>query len=101
MKIAHLAEAFGVDVEIHGCGPAHRACMSAIPNTNYYEVGLVGPKVRNYMSPPIYANGYSDQLDGVDKDGSYPVPTGPGLGVDHDWDFITGHTINVHRFNRN
>ncbi len=22
MKIAHLAEAFGIDVEIHACGPA-------------------------------------------------------------------------------
>lgn len=98
MKIAHLAEAFGMDVEIHGCGPAHRACMSAIRNTNYYEVGLVGPKVRNYMSPPIYGDSYSDQLDDVDKDGCYPVPDGPGLGVAHDWDFIKDNTLNVHRF---
>ena len=30
MKIAHLSEAFGLDVELHGCGPAQRACMSAI-----------------------------------------------------------------------
>jgi len=98
MKIAHVAEAFGMDVEVHGCGPAHRACMSAIRNTNFYEVGLVGPKVRNYMSPPIYTNGYSDQLDGVDKDGFYPVPSEPGLGVEHDWDFIGDHIIKVHRF---
>jgi L-alanine-DL-glutamate epimerase-like enolase superfamily enzyme len=98
MKIAHVAEAFGMDVEIHGPGPAHRACMSAVRNTNYYEVGLVGPEVKNYMSPPIYSNGYSDQLEGVDKDGFYPVPSEPGLGVEHDWDFIKEHTINVHRF---
>ncbi|MDA0241640.1 MAG: hypothetical protein O3A84_16670 [Proteobacteria bacterium] len=98
MKIAHLAEAFGMDVEIHGCGPAHRACMSAVRNTNYYEVGLVGPKVANYMSPPIYTNGYSDQLDGVGEDGCYPVPMGPGLGVEYDWDFIGEHTTEVYCF---
>ena len=28
MKIAHMAEAFGIDCEIHACGPAHRAGMS-------------------------------------------------------------------------
>src|SRR5690606_10337559 len=38
MKIAHLAEAFGVDVEIHACGPAHRHCMAATRNTNFYEL---------------------------------------------------------------
>ena len=30
MKIAHLAEAFGLDCEVHCAGPAHRACISAI-----------------------------------------------------------------------
>jgi hypothetical protein len=24
MKTAHLAEALGLDIEVHGCGPAHR-----------------------------------------------------------------------------
>ena len=43
MKIAHLAEALGLDVEIHACGPAHRHCMAAMRNTNFYELALVGP----------------------------------------------------------
>src|SRR5689334_15714260 len=30
MKTAHAAEGFGIDVEIHGCGPAYRHCMAAI-----------------------------------------------------------------------
>ncbi|MGO4740901.1 hypothetical protein AB4099_30515 [Bosea sp. 2KB_26] len=28
---------------------------------------------------------------GVDKDGCFPVPTGPGLGVSYDWDYIRAH----------
>ena len=87
MKIAHVAEAFGVDVEIHACGPAHRHCMAAIRNTNYYELALVGPDTPNAV-PPVYSCGYSDQLDAISSDGTVPVPTGPGLGVTYDWDFI-------------
>ena len=87
MKIHHLAEAFGVDVEVHACGPAHRHVMAATRNSNYYEVALVGPDCPNAV-PPVYACGYSDQLDCIGSDGCVPVPTGPGLGVTYDWDFI-------------
>lgn len=90
MKIAHLAESFGVDVEFHACGPAHRHCMAAVRNTNFYELALVGPGSPNAV-PPVYTCGYSDQLDGVGADGCFPVPTGPGLGVSYDWDFIRKH----------
>ena len=64
MKIAHLAEALGVDVEIHASGPAHRHCMAAIRNTSFYEVALVGPQARNPL-PPVYACDYSDDLEAV------------------------------------
>ena len=97
MKIAHLAEAFGLDVELHAPGPAHRHCMAAIRNTNFYELALVGPKCRNAM-PPVYADAYSDQLDGVGKDSCFPVPDGPGLGVTYDWDFIKRHRTQLHEF---
>ena len=95
MKIAHLAESFGLDVEIHASGPAHRHCMSAIRNTNFYEVALVGPRCSNAM-PPVYACGFSDELDGVGDDGCFPVPEAPGLGVVYDWDFIKRFSTNVH-----
>jgi L-alanine-DL-glutamate epimerase-like enolase superfamily enzyme len=97
MKIAHLAEAFGIDAEIHVCGPAHRACMSAMRNSNYYEVGLVGPDCPNVI-PPVYTCGYSDQLEAVGKDGCFPVPTGPGLGVTYDWNFIAKNRTALHEF---
>ena len=87
MKIAHFAEAIGMDVEIHACGPAHRHCMAAIRNSNFYEVALVGPDTPNAI-PPVYLCGYNDQLDCVDAAGTVPVPTGPGLGVTYDWEFI-------------
>jgi L-alanine-DL-glutamate epimerase-like enolase superfamily enzyme len=97
MKIAHLAESFGLDVEIHASGPAHRHCMAAIRNTNFYEVALVGPKCKNAM-PPVYTDGYSDELDGVGGDGCFTVPDGPGLGVAYDWEFINRNSTKVHVF---
>ena len=88
MKVAHASEGLGLDVEIHGCGPAQRHCMAAIRNTNYYELGLVHPLAAG-TSSPIYAEGYNDdQLDSIDANGHVPVPDGPGLGVTYDWDFI-------------
>ena len=97
MKIAHAAEGFGLDCEIHSAGPAHRPCMSAMRNSNYYELALVGPKIPTIM-PPIYADGYSDASTAVGADGCYPVPTGPGLGVALDWDFIERRRTGYHRF---
>jgi L-alanine-DL-glutamate epimerase-like enolase superfamily enzyme len=90
MKIAHAAEGLGLDVEIHAPGPAHRHCMAAIRNTNYYELGLVHPSVKT-NKPLIYADGYSDALDAVDRFGHVPVPQGPGLGVTLDWDYLRTH----------
>ena len=95
MKIAHLAESFGLDVEIHASGPAHRHCMAAIRNTNFYEVALVGPRCSNAM-PPGYMCGYSDEVDSVGVDGCFPVPDAPGLGVTYDWAFINRNSTNVH-----
>jgi L-alanine-DL-glutamate epimerase-like enolase superfamily enzyme len=99
MKIAHLGEALGIDVELHAVGPAHRACMSAMRNSNFYEIALVSPGAANPL-PPVYADGYSDNLEGVSADGTFPVPTGPGLGVVYDWDFLAAHTTHVHRYGR-
>ena len=62
-----------------------------------HEVALVGPDCPNAM-PPVYACGYSDQLEAVGKDGCFPVPEGPGLGVTYDWDFIGKRRTQVHRF---
>ena len=91
MKIAALAEAHGLDVELHGGDLAHRHCMASIRNTNYYELGLVHPNVQNTKAP-IYADRrWLDELDSVDANGCVDVPEGPGLGVEFDWEFINAH----------
>jgi L-alanine-DL-glutamate epimerase-like enolase superfamily enzyme len=87
MKIVHVAEGFGLDVEFHAPGPAQRHCLAATRNANYYELALVHPEADNPV-PPVYAGGYSDYIDAIDDDGTVPVPEGPGLGVEYDWDFI-------------
>jgi L-alanine-DL-glutamate epimerase-like enolase superfamily enzyme len=89
IKIAHAAEGFGLDAEIHAPGPAHRHLMASIRNTNYYELGLVHPDVRN-AKPPVYTD-FSDDLDAIDENGHVPVPDGPGLGVTIDWDWVAAH----------
>lgn len=92
MKIATFAEALGLDVELHAPGPAQRACMSAIRNSNFYELSMVGPSRGNFNAP-VYACDYSDAFDDVSKDGTFPVPQGPGLGVTYDWDAIEKLTV--------
>jgi L-alanine-DL-glutamate epimerase-like enolase superfamily enzyme len=89
MKIARMAEGFGLDVELHAPGPAQRHCMAAIRNTNYYEIALVHPDCGNFLSrTPAHAGDYSDELDAVDDDGTVPVPDDPGLGVEYDWAYV-------------
>lgn len=97
MKIAHFAESIGMDVQVHACGPAHRACVAALRNTHFYEMALVGPDMPNLV-PPIYKCGYDDQLTGVHSDGTVYVPDGPGLGVDYDWSFIERNKTGIHQF---
>ena len=87
-----LAEAHGLDVEMHGCGPAQRHCMASMRNANYYELTLCAPKIGN-PQPPLYACGYTESPDAVAADGTFPVPDGPGLGVTYDWDFITKNDV--------
>ena len=92
MKIARLAEAFGIDVEFHVGGPSHLHCLSAVRNNNYHEHGLVHPKFDWMIAMGL--KGYTEQ---VDANGKIAVPDGPGLGVEIDWAFITenqtDHTI--------
>ena len=83
MKIAHAAEGFGLDVELHAAGPERRHIMAAMRNTNYYEMGMA-------MNIPV-SDGYRDGHDAVDQNGCVDVPEGPGLGVEYDWDFVRAH----------
>lgn len=100
MKTAHAAEALGIDVEVHASGPAQRHCMAAIRNTNYYELGLLDPSSGNPLHPPVYADGYGEEASSVGADGCVAVPSGPGLGVTYDWDWLYAHEVERKVFRR-
>jgi len=36
----------------------------------------------------VVLNGFGDDLAVIGSDGCVPVPEGPGLGVEYDWDYI-------------
>lgn len=91
LKIFHACESVGLDVETHGPGPVHRHLMSAVRNTNFFELGLVHPLVKTTKAP-IYKD-YSDDLDAIDSDGNVYAPTGDGIGVELDWDWIDAHGV--------
>lgn len=91
MKLAHACEAIGLDIELHGPGPAQRQCMAALRNANYYEMGLVHPMLPGDKPSVLYKDHYHDGLNAIDSSGCVPVPTGPGLGVDIDWDWVSAH----------
>jgi L-alanine-DL-glutamate epimerase-like enolase superfamily enzyme len=57
--------------------------MSAIRNTNYFEKGLLHPKIE-WMAD----QGFLEDVEAIDDEGHVRVPNKPGLGVDIDWDFI-------------
>jgi L-alanine-DL-glutamate epimerase-like enolase superfamily enzyme len=69
--------------------------MAAIRNTNYYEMALVHPKAPSSYDLPIYGAGYRDALEAIDANGHVPVPLGPGLGVEIDWDWVSRHQTAV------
>tara|TARA_B100000519_G_C14190572_1_gene412918 strand:+ start:120 stop:1280 length:1161 start_codon:yes stop_codon:yes gene_type:complete len=98
MKLAHFCDAIGMEVQLHTAGPMHRHLMAAIPNTLFYELGLVRPDGPwNLMQPPIYADDYGDRVENVGSDGCVPVPIGPGLGIEYDWEKLeaweTGRSV--------
>lgn len=64
--------------------------MAAIRNTNYYELGLVHSKTPASNVHGLYID-YSDDLDAIDEGGYVPIPNGPGLGVEIDWDWLQAH----------
>ena len=91
LKLAHAAEAVGIDIEPHGGGPQNLHLMAGVRNANYYEVVWVHPNVPDF-NPPIYKNMNVTRLDCIDSDGMLDVPMGPGLGVEYDWAYIRSHS---------
>jgi L-alanine-DL-glutamate epimerase-like enolase superfamily enzyme len=90
MKIAHLCEAFGMRMEVHGggAGNLHALCAMSIPG-EYYERGLLHPFV-DYDRPQPWLNELADPLD---DEGYVHVSQKPGLGLDINFDYIREHAV--------
>ncbi|MDA1129781.1 MAG: mandelate racemase [Chloroflexi bacterium] len=88
MKIAHAGEGLGLDVEVHASNASRRHAMAAMRNSNYYEMALLHPDAGPHDAQ-VVVNGFGDGLEAIGRDGCVPVPEGPGLGVEYDWDYIT------------
>ena len=90
MKMAHLAEAFNMPLELHHAASPimnfanlHVAC--AIRHCAYFEV-LV-PEERYDFGLTRYAH--------PDADGVVHAPTEPGLGAEVDWAWVRAHTVDA------
>ncbi len=90
LKAAHLAEGFGLNFEIHHGGNslnnvAHLHLSAAIRNCEWFEV-LLPAAAQKY--------GLVEDIE-VDREGFVHVPTGPGLGVEIDFDLIERNRVAV------
>jgi L-alanine-DL-glutamate epimerase-like enolase superfamily enzyme len=90
-KAMAMAELFGMHLEIHTANTPlldvanlHVACAAA--NTQFVE---------NHH--PIFRFGLKKHPFDADSQGFAHLPTGPGLGVEIDWDWIDNHTISATR----
>jgi L-alanine-DL-glutamate epimerase-like enolase superfamily enzyme len=89
LKIAHLAEAFGLPCEVHesytatGNAAALNVAM-AIPNCTWFEV--LTPQPTGEYGIHHFSYGLTEPLD-VEA-GVARAPTRPGLGYDIDWELI-------------
>ncbi len=90
LKIAHLAEAFGMGMEVHGGGAASLQvlCAMGIPG-RFYERGLLHPAF-DYEKPRPWLRSIVDPMD---AQGFVRVSPLPGLGLDIDWDYIGAHQV--------
>ena len=89
LKCARIAEGFGMSCEVHGTGAGNLAVCAAIPNTTYYERGLLHPFL-DYDRPPAYLRRIDDEMD---ADGLVCLRDEPGLGQDIDIDYIEAHRV--------
>lgn len=90
MKVAHLAESFGMAMEVHGGGAGNLHALGAmgIPG-EFYERGLLHPFV-DYEKREPWLN---SPIDPLDSEGYVHLPQSPGLGYDINFDFINRNAV--------
>ena len=89
MKTAQMAECFHMSCEMHGTGAANLAVALGIPNTSFYERGLLHPFI-DYDRPREFQNRIDDEMD---ADGYVHGRDAPGLGQDLNLDYIEASRV--------
>jgi len=93
MKVARMAECFGMECAPHNWGgplehAVHFHCELASPNCYWFEMTQPqGNSDRPYIKDPIR----------IDKDGYVPAPTKPGLGYEVDYAALDKLTKKIER----
>jgi L-alanine-DL-glutamate epimerase-like enolase superfamily enzyme len=95
MKIAHLAEAYRMNCEVHFAYNALNNVASlhvimAIPNCDWFEVIGFNPAGRYGLEHLSYGLATPIEIDG---EGCVHAPTEPGLGYGVDWELIESAQI--------
>ena len=93
MKVARLAECFGMECQPHNWGTAldhavHFHCELAMPNNVWFEM----TQPQGVTDQPYF----KDRIR-IDSDGYVPAPTKPGLGYEIDHDVLDKEIIRVER----
>ncbi|MDR7126466.1 mandelate racemase family protein [Pseudotabrizicola sp. 4114] len=89
IKTMRMAEAFGMDCEVHGNTAMNLHVVAVAKNCRWYERGLLHPFLE-YDDGHDYLKSLSDPMD---ADGFVHVPDRPGLGEDIDFDFIENNRV--------
>jgi L-alanine-DL-glutamate epimerase-like enolase superfamily enzyme len=90
LKVADLAEAFNMSMEVHGTGVGNLHVLGAMATPGrYYERGLVHPFVDQEIPPPWL----NTLVDRMDDEGFVHISQAPGLGYDVNWDFVNANLI--------
>jgi L-alanine-DL-glutamate epimerase-like enolase superfamily enzyme len=77
MKIAHLADSFGMRAQVHGMSLENAQLCAAIRNNDYYEQLVINP---------AQIQGLAELGPLAIRDGMLTVSDSPGVGYDFDWD---------------
>ena len=93
MKVARLAECFGMECQPHNWGTAldhavHFHCELAMPNCVWFEM----TQPQGITDRPYF----KDRIR-IDKEGFVPAPTRPGLGYDIDRNVLDNLTKKIKR----
>jgi len=89
MKTMHVAEAFGMNCEVHGNGAPNLIVTACCKNVRWYERGLLHPFLE-YDDGFEYLNALVDPMD---EQGYVHLSDKPGLGEDINLDFINANLV--------